>query len=105
MYAGTHRYATCEQGRWSSKPRATDSGPGQYGTNIGITDDVGATLTNEQIARFEFGSKCLLAGWNFYVSLIWALKGCMLCFYNRITYDSTLLPFYVGNIEPGAPIT
>lgn len=29
----------------------------------------------------------------------------MLCFYNRITYDSTLLPFYVGNIEPGAPIT
>ncbi|GJN70162.1 srpk [Purpureocillium lilacinum] len=66
---------------------------GQYGTNIGITDDVGATLTNEQIARFEFGSKCLLAGWNFYVSLIWALKGCMLCFYNRITLGLTQQKF------------
>lgn len=25
-------------------------------------------------------------GWNFYVTLIWTLKGCVLCFYNRITY-------------------
>ncbi|KAJ6442704.1 srpk [Purpureocillium lavendulum] len=65
----------------------------QYGTNIGITDDVGATLTSEQIARFEFGSKCLLAGWNFYVALIWALKGCMLCFYNRITLGLTQQKF------------
>ncbi|GJN73406.1 hypothetical protein PLICBS_007484 [Purpureocillium lilacinum] len=61
---------------------------GQYGTNIGVTDDIGATLSSEQIARFEFGSKCLLAGWNFYVSLIWALKGCMLCFFQRITYGA-----------------
>lgn len=58
---------------------------GQYGTNIGIYDEISATLTDEEIARFEFGSKCLLMGWNFYVSLIWALKGCVLCFYNRIT--------------------
>ncbi|KAK4108571.1 hypothetical protein N656DRAFT_761243 [Canariomyces notabilis] len=58
---------------------------GQNGTNIGITDDIGATLTQEEIAKLEFGSKCLLAGWNFYVTLIWCLKGCMLCFYNRIT--------------------
>ncbi|UNI23221.1 hypothetical protein JDV02_009053 [Purpureocillium takamizusanense] len=66
---------------------------GQYGTNIGITDEVGATLSSEQIARLEFGSKCLLAGWNFYVSLIWALKGCMLCFYNRITLGLTQQKF------------
>ncbi|KXX83469.1 hypothetical protein MMYC01_200075 [Madurella mycetomatis] len=58
---------------------------GQNGTNIGITDEIGATLSDEQIARLEFGSKCLLAGWNFYVTLIWCLKGCMICFYHRIT--------------------
>ncbi|KAH7157622.1 hypothetical protein B0J13DRAFT_174877 [Dactylonectria estremocensis] len=58
---------------------------GQNGTNIGITDEIGATLTDAQIAKLEFGSKCLLAGWNFYVTLIWCLKGTMLCFYDRMT--------------------
>jgi len=58
---------------------------GQYGTNIGIYDEIGKNLSKEQIARFEFGSKCLLMGWNFYVTLIWCLKGSMLCFYNRMT--------------------
>ncbi|KAK7407881.1 hypothetical protein QQX98_009940 [Neonectria punicea] len=58
---------------------------GQNGTNIGITNEIGATLTDAEIARMEFGSKCLLAGWNFYVTLIWCLKGTMLCFYNRMT--------------------
>lgn len=59
---------------------------GQNGTNIGVTNEIGATLTDAEIARREFGSKCLLAGWNFYVTLIWCLKGTMLCFYNRMTY-------------------
>lgn len=58
---------------------------GQNGTNIGVTNEIGATLTDAEIARREFGSKCLLAGWNFYVTLIWCLKGTMLCFYNRMT--------------------
>ncbi|KAF7554023.1 hypothetical protein G7Z17_g3224 [Cylindrodendrum hubeiense] len=58
---------------------------GQNGTNIGVTNEIGATLTDEEIAKREFGSKCLLAGWNFYVTLIWCLKGTMLCFYNRMT--------------------
>ncbi|KAK1723330.1 uncharacterized protein BDZ83DRAFT_580984 [Colletotrichum acutatum] len=58
---------------------------GQNGTNIGITNDIGATLTSEEIAKFEFGSKCLLAGWNFYVTLIWCLKACILFFFSRIT--------------------
>ncbi|TDZ14007.1 hypothetical protein C8035_v003075 [Colletotrichum spinosum] len=58
---------------------------GQNGTNIGITDDIGATLTAAQIAKFEFGSKCLLAGWNFYITLIWCLKACILFFFSRIT--------------------
>ncbi|KAF4808461.1 hypothetical protein CGCSCA5_v012418 [Colletotrichum siamense] len=58
---------------------------GQNGTNIGITDEIGATLTPQEIAKFEFGSKCLLAGWNFYVTLIWCLKACILFFFSRIT--------------------
>ncbi|KAL1966340.1 hypothetical protein VTN77DRAFT_4693 [Rasamsonia byssochlamydoides] len=58
---------------------------GQYGTNIGIYDNIGATLSKEQIRRYEIGSKCLLAGWTCYVTLIWCLKACMLFFYNRIT--------------------
>ncbi|KAI8238849.1 Alpha-L-fucosidase 2 [Colletotrichum sp. SAR 10_96] len=57
----------------------------QNGTNIGITDEIGATLTPQEIAKFEFGSKCLLAGWNFYVTLIWCLKACILFFFSRIT--------------------
>ncbi|KND90932.1 hypothetical protein TOPH_04311 [Tolypocladium ophioglossoides CBS 100239] len=66
---------------------------GQNGTNIGITDEKGALLTEEEISKLEFGSKCLLAGWNFYVTLIWTLKGCMLCYYNRITLGLTLQKF------------
>lgn len=59
---------------------------GQNGTNIGVTDEMGAKMTDAQIAKLEFGSKCLLAGWNFYVTLIFCLKGVMLCFYTRMTY-------------------
>ncbi|KAI5457058.1 hypothetical protein BGZ63DRAFT_417410 [Mariannaea sp. PMI_226] len=62
---------------------------GQYGTHIGITNDISETLTSEQISRLEIGSKCLLAGINFYVTCIWALKGCMLCLYNRLTFGLT----------------
>lgn len=58
---------------------------GQNGTNIGVYDEISATLTEAEIKRLEFGSKCLLMGWNFYVTLIWALKACLLCYYNRIT--------------------
>lgn len=46
---------------------------------------MGAELSAEQIAKLEFGSKCLLAGWCCYVTLIWCLKGTMLCFLHRIT--------------------
>lgn len=46
--------------------------PGQNGTNIGVTNDIGAKLSGRQLERLEFGSKCLLAGWNFYVTLIWS---------------------------------
>lgn len=71
---------------------------GQNGTNIGITNDIGATLTSEEIAKFEFGSKCLLAGWNFYVTLIWCLKACILFFFSRITFVLTPCPRKAGLI-------
>jgi hypothetical protein len=59
---------------------------GQSGTNIDVTDEMGANMTAAEIAKREFGSKCLLAGWNFYVTLIFCLKGVMLCLYSRMTY-------------------
>ncbi|KEZ44907.1 hypothetical protein SAPIO_CDS2254 [Scedosporium apiospermum] len=58
---------------------------GQNGTNVGLNDEIAATLSDEEISKREFGSKVLLAGWVAYVSLIWSLKGCMLFFFNRIT--------------------
>ncbi|RGP80918.1 hypothetical protein FLONG3_968 [Fusarium longipes] len=58
---------------------------GQAGTNIGVTDEMGAEMSAAEIAKREFGSKCLLAGWNFYVTLIFCLKGVMLCLYSRMT--------------------
>ncbi|RGP71165.1 integral membrane pth11 [Fusarium sporotrichioides] len=58
---------------------------GQSGTNIDVTDEMGANMTAAEIAKREFGSKCLLAGWNFYVTLIFCLKGVMLCLYSRMT--------------------
>ncbi|BAE65559.1 unnamed protein product [Aspergillus oryzae RIB40] len=58
---------------------------GQYGTNIGLDDAQRASLTPEQTEILVRGSKCLLAGWTCYVTLIWSLKACMLFFYNRLT--------------------
>ncbi|KAK7942837.1 uncharacterized protein PG986_011950 [Apiospora aurea] len=57
--------------------------PGENGTNIGITDEIGARMSPEQIEVLAAGSKYLLAGWCFYVTLIWCLKGTMLCFFHH----------------------
>ncbi|KAK8879406.1 hypothetical protein PGQ11_000700 [Apiospora arundinis] len=58
---------------------------GENGTNIGITDEMGANMSPEQIEKLSLGSKYLLAGWCCYVTLIWCLKGTMLCFFYRVT--------------------
>ncbi|GIK05363.1 hypothetical protein Aspvir_009471 [Aspergillus viridinutans] len=58
---------------------------GQHGANIGLTDAQRAAMTPEQVESLVIGSKCLLAGWTCYVTLIWCLKACMLFFYNRLT--------------------
>ncbi|KAI9370411.1 hypothetical protein BJX61DRAFT_535664 [Aspergillus egyptiacus] len=62
---------------------------GQNGTNIGLTDEQRFNATPEQVAKLAFGSKCLMAGWCCYVTLIWSLKTCMLFFYNRLTLGLT----------------
>ncbi|RLL96873.1 hypothetical protein CFD26_105499 [Aspergillus turcosus] len=58
---------------------------GQHGANIGLTAAQRASMTPEQVKSIVIGSKCLLAGWVCYTTLIWCLKACMLFFYNRLT--------------------
>ncbi|KAK2855633.1 hypothetical protein FQN49_005002 [Arthroderma sp. PD_2] len=58
---------------------------GRTGTNIGLSDAQRAALTPSELAALEFGTKCNLAGWLMYTTLIWSLKACMLFFYARLT--------------------
>ncbi|KAI8296101.1 hypothetical protein K4K56_008113 [Colletotrichum sp. SAR 10_98] len=62
---------------------------GQYGSITGMTDEIALTLSDKQIERIVVGSKCLLAGWILYVTLIWCLKACMLFLYRRLTLNLT----------------
>ncbi|KAK2024988.1 hypothetical protein LX32DRAFT_704337 [Colletotrichum zoysiae] len=55
---------------------------GQYGSITGMTDEIALTLSDKQIERIVVGSKCLLAGWCLYVTLVWCLKACMLFLLN-----------------------
>lgn len=50
-----------------------------------MNDQMALKLSDEQKQRIIFGSKCLLAGWCVYVTLIWVLKACMLFLYGRLT--------------------
>lgn len=47
---------------------------GQFGSITGMSDEIAATLTQEQKERIVVGSKCLLAGWIVYTTLIWCRK-------------------------------
>lgn len=42
-------------------------------------------LTSDEIATFVYGSKEQLAAWYSYTALIWAMKGTMLFFFDRLT--------------------
>lgn len=52
-----------------------------------MSDAIALTLSDQQKQSIVIGSKCLLAGWVLYVTLIWCLKACMLFLYMRLTYD------------------
>ncbi|KAG7055790.1 Kinesin-like protein [Colletotrichum scovillei] len=64
------------------------SASGRYGSITGMSDAIALTLSDQQKQSIVIGSKCLLAGWVLYVTLIWCLKACMLFLYMRLTYDS-----------------
>lgn len=50
-----------------------------------MNDELALRLSDEQVRRIVIGSKCLVAGWCIYVTLIWCLKACMLFLYYRLT--------------------
>ncbi|EEH17162.2 hypothetical protein PABG_07249 [Paracoccidioides brasiliensis Pb03] len=60
---------------------------GRYGTTTGMNDEIALKLTEEEKRRIVIGTKCLLAGWCLYVTLIWCLKSCMLFLYKRLTLN------------------
>ncbi|KAL4924956.1 uncharacterized protein BDV17DRAFT_294905 [Aspergillus undulatus] len=64
---------------------------GQWGTNIGLSDQERLAISQSpaEESKIMAGSKCLMAGWTCYVTLIWSLKACMLFFYNRLTLGLT----------------
>ncbi|RAL00003.1 uncharacterized protein BO80DRAFT_465716 [Aspergillus ibericus CBS 121593] len=57
----------------------------RFGANTGLNDEQRASISVAEMRERVFGTQCLLAGWLLYVSLLWALKACMLFFYNRLT--------------------
>ncbi|KFG81335.1 hypothetical protein MANI_030169 [Metarhizium anisopliae] len=60
---------------------------GTHGSLKGLHEHKGLTLTDEEKHNIAIGAKCMLASWCIYVSLIWALKACMLFLYGRLTLD------------------
>lgn len=47
---------------------------GEFGSITGMSDEKALTLTPEQTQNIVIGSKCLLAGWIIYTTLIWCRK-------------------------------
>lgn len=47
---------------------------GRFSSITGMSDEIAVTLTPEQRERIVLGSKCLLAGWILYTTLIWCRK-------------------------------
>ncbi|KAH8664126.1 hypothetical protein BX600DRAFT_512191 [Xylariales sp. PMI_506] len=57
-----------------------------HGTNVEASVLLATqTLSDEVLADYTLGSKVELVAWYSYTALIWALKGTMLCFFQRIT--------------------
>lgn len=86
MYARTDRFVTHSLfANWVASSCERLTAQGQHGAITGLTKEVAEALTEEQRSGIVFGSKCLLAGWCLYVTLIWCLKACMLFLLSRIT--------------------
>ncbi|PWY81559.1 hypothetical protein BO94DRAFT_558007 [Aspergillus sclerotioniger CBS 115572] len=55
------------------------------GTNTGLTDEERASISVKETHERMLGTQFLLVGWMLYVTLLWVLKACMLCFFDRLT--------------------
>ncbi|KZL88001.1 cation diffusion facilitator 1 protein [Colletotrichum incanum] len=58
-----------------------------YGTNVDLTVDQIRVLSDEEVTRLVQGSKFQLAAWYLYTSMLWSMKGGVLLFYKRLTFD------------------
>ncbi|KAK3678406.1 hypothetical protein LTR78_001703 [Recurvomyces mirabilis] len=56
-----------------------------YGSNVDYSPAKLVGFNQQQIDQIIFGSRCQLAAWYTYTMLVWALKACMLFFFNRLT--------------------
>lgn len=58
----------------------------RLGTNVDFTPAQLAQYNEQEISQIVLGSKYELVAWYNYTGLIWALKACMLFFFNRLTF-------------------
>ncbi|KAK5138313.1 hypothetical protein LTR08_003374 [Meristemomyces frigidus] len=63
------------------------------GSNVDYTPDELAEFDHGRLADIIFGSKMELLAWYTYTALTWALKACLLCFFNRLTLGLQMRPF------------
>ncbi|KAF5511996.1 hypothetical protein CGCA056_v011731 [Colletotrichum aenigma] len=59
----------------------------RYGTNVDLTADQIKLLNDEEVARLVEGSKFQQVAWYSYTAYLWSMKGTLLFFYRRMTFD------------------
>jgi hypothetical protein len=60
---------------------------GRFGSITGMSNEVALELTPEQAQRIVVGSKCLLAGWILYTTLIWC------CTYYHLAITTSVIEY------------
>ncbi|KAK4549756.1 hypothetical protein LTR36_005057 [Oleoguttula mirabilis] len=76
----------------------------QYGTNVDYTAAQLAQFNDAEIQNIIFGSKMELLAWYSYTALVWTLKACMICFYNRLTFGLDV-NFYIKSLSLACAVT
>ncbi|TDZ74941.1 hypothetical protein CTRI78_v000383 [Colletotrichum trifolii] len=59
----------------------------RYGTNVDITAEQIDLLSRDEVARLVEGSKFQQVAWYSYTAYLWSMKGSLLFFYKRLTFD------------------
>ncbi|KAH7322568.1 hypothetical protein B0I35DRAFT_426045 [Stachybotrys elegans] len=60
------------------------------GGNINVTPEMVPSLSDQEVATLEYGSKLEFMSWYTYPGSIWVLKFIVLFFYRRLTFGGTL---------------